>query len=256
MGEMLIGRTLVLYALVVLTWLVLAHVVPRIEPPARTAKSLIVAGMMAFGVFVASAALWFEAVEINVLHENPKVTNLAELKSQWERPWGERARGLFVAGRLKPPAEGTEPQELAYYTVSRAQVKRSYFPPYLEVVLENGEEIEVACVQSPAQAVNWPQTRNGRVGLENGTPVVVWGDPSLSKGVSDGKEYYGVLGTRAIIHGDLKGLEASFLTPAKKAARPVGWMAFSVLLLSWLPFLLAFLISRRPVKAAEATLVE
>ena len=50
--EKLFFKSLTLYGLSFVAWLVVAHIVPRIEPPSKRAKSLLVAGMVSFPIFV------------------------------------------------------------------------------------------------------------------------------------------------------------------------------------------------------------
>ena len=49
---------------------------PRIEPPSRTAKSLLIGAILSFRTFVTSGALWLEATELNALGKNAGVMNL------------------------------------------------------------------------------------------------------------------------------------------------------------------------------------
>ena len=243
-AEMLMGKTLALLALVVVTWLVLNYITPRIEPPSRAAKSMLIGSVLSFAFFMTSGALWLETAELNVLGKNARVMTQGDLKTQWERPWGERSRGIFVQAKVKPHQKDEEAEVVAYYTASRVQANQSYFPTSFEVVLDDGYRTEVACVQSRARAVNWPQTKNGKIGLSQGDTIVVWGEPSQYTAMGNGLAIYGVAESKAIISGSFETLEESFLKPVQAAARPVGWMALGVLLLSWLPLLLSYWIGK------------
>lgn len=234
--EQLFARSAALYLVAVLAWLAVANV-KRIEPPARTAKALAVGGLFSALLFIASASLWMTAADINVLKKNPVVSSLSELKSQWETPWGQRSRGIFVHGVLKRGGvDGDAPQTLTYYSYRDGGASSSYFPLTLTMVLQDGGEVEAGCIQQVAGAVNWPDgERAFSRGLKEGDPVIVWGDPAKFQAVGSGAESYGVQQPRAIIHGTADQLEKLFLEPARRSARPVGWMALLVLLLSWLP---------------------
>ena len=96
--EKLFFKSLTLYGLSFVAWLVVAHIVPRIEPPSKRAKSLLVAGMVSFPIFVMALFLWLEAVDIHALKDNVTVASVSELKAQWERPWGERLWGFLFRG--------------------------------------------------------------------------------------------------------------------------------------------------------------
>lgn len=241
--EMLVGKSFLLYLALVLAWLALVQIVPRIEPPSRLDKSLLVAGIFSMATFVLSVGLWFEAVEINVLEENPRVSSLEDLKTQWERPWGEIPNGIFVVGRIKPPEDPEQEADVVAHYAYRSN-KSSYFPLFLDVMLSDGEVIEVACIKGPGRAVNWPETSAHTLALKEGDPIVIWGDPSSSVDAGDGNKNYGVLGTQILLHGGEAELDSAVLVPAKKAARPTGWMAFAVMLLSWVPVFVAWRLAR------------
>lgn len=239
--EQLFARSAALYLIAVLAWLAVANV-NRIEPPSKTAKALAVGALFSALLFIVSAGLWMTAADINVLRKNPVVSSLSELKSQWDTPWGQRSRGIFLHGVLKTEAMAeAAPKTLTYYSTREQGAASSYFPSTLTVVLSDGEEIEASCIQQVAGAVNWPDgDRAFSRGLKEGDPVVLWGDPAKFQAMGSGAESYGLQSPRALIHGTAEDLERLFLEPARRTARPVGWMALTTLLLSWLPAFLAW----------------
>lgn len=241
--EKLFFKSLTLYGLSFVAWLVVAHIVPRIEPPSKRAKSLLVAGIVSFPIFVVALFLWLEAVDIHALKDNVTVASVSELKAQWERPWGERPLGIFVQGKLKGPLEGVEPEVLTHYSYRRGG-PASYFPLTLPLILPSGEEVEISCIQQVAGAFNWPETdRAFSVGLKEGDPVVVWGEPAEFEAMGSGVKSYGVGGTRAILYGYPGELQTAFIEPAGRSSKPVGWMALVVALLSWIPLAAAWRLS-------------
>ncbi|MCA9779775.1 MAG: hypothetical protein KC800_23765 [Candidatus Eremiobacteraeota bacterium] len=243
--EQLFFKSLTLYVLSVVAWMVVAHIVPRIEPPSKTAKSLLVGGLVSFPIFVVGLFLWLEAVDINSLKNNATVSSVGELKTQWERPWGERHLGIFAHGTLRAPAEGAEPEVLTHYGYRKGD-STTFFPLTLPLVFPNGEEVEISCVQQVAGAVNWPEAdRAFSVGLKEGDPVVVWGEPAKFEAVGSGAESYGLGQVKVIVYGQPSELETALVEPARRAARPVGWMALVMALLSWIPLAASWRISRR-----------
>jgi hypothetical protein len=238
--KLLLGSVLLYFASVA-GWLAVDRIVPRIEPPAKPLKSLGVGATASIIMFVVAASLWLEAVDINVLRKNPVVHSVTELKAQYETPWGQRSRGIFVHGTLKPPSDPKSAQTLTYYSYRDSGASSSYFPLTLQLILPSGEEIEMGCIQQVVKAINWPE--GGRAfsrGLKEGDTVIVWGDPSKLQAVGSGLESYGLQTPRALIYGKGGDLEALFLEPARRTARPVGWMALIVCLLAWLPMAFAF----------------
>ena len=241
--EKLFFKSLTLYGLSVVAWLVVAHIVPRIEPPSKRAKSLLVAGIVSFPIFVVALFLWLEAVDIHALKDNATVASVSELKAQWERPWGERPLGIFVHGKLKEPSEGAEPDVLTHYSYRRGG-PASYFPLTLPLILPSGEEVEISCVQRVAGAVNWPETDQAfTVGLKEGDPVVVWGEPAEFEAMGSGVKSYGVGGVQAILYGEPGDLQTAFLEPSGRTSKPIGWMALIVALLAWVPLAAAWKLS-------------
>lgn len=241
--EKLFFKSLTLYGLAVVAWLVVVHIVPRIESPSKRPKAILVAGIVSLPIFLVALFLWLESVDIHALKSNVTVASVSELKVQWERPWGERPLGIFVHGKLKGPAAEAKPEVLTHYSYRRGG-PASYFPLTLPLILPTGEEIEISCIQNVAGAVNWPETdQSYSVGLKEGDPVAVWGEPAEFEAMGNGEKSYGLGGVKAILYGSPGELLTAFVEPAARSSRPIGWMALVVALLSWVPLAAAWKLS-------------
>jgi len=234
--EPLVFKSLLLYAAFVLSLGLAQRLARNLPRPA----ALLSGAVLSLPPLLACLFLWLSAVEIHAWSRLPLATTDAELKALWEKPWGQRSLGILVQGQVQG-----QPSPVTHYDTSGGG--GSWFPSYLNLRLKDGRSVQVGALGGVRQAIHWPalpQRAHSR-GLQDGDPVLAWGDPAAFKAAGTGVPSYGVGATRGLAYGSLEQFRTGFLQPASRASKMFGWLGLGALPFSALPLLQVVLAGRR-----------
>ena len=240
--EPLAFKAVLLYAAFLLPLLVVGRLAPRLPHPV----ALGMGAVLSLVPLLMSLTLWLSAVEIHAWSRLPVAASEAELKALWETPWGQRSRGVLVVGFIQG-----QPSPVTQFDTSRGG--GSWFPSDLSLKLQDGRTVRVGGLQGVRQTIAWPSLPQSayRRGLQDGDPVVAWGDPAAFKALGSGLASYGVGSTRALAYGHLEQFRSGFVEPARKVAKILGWLGLGAVPLSALPLIQVLLLRRRLARSSQ-----
>lgn len=226
----------------------LLYVLPRLDQKRQAPAALLLSCLSTAGMVTAAFSWWMTAVIMNSYSKNSVVQTRAELVSEYERTKNSLdENGVFLVGSISGGPSKSEDSFVAYYSL---EDEMSYFPLAFKVVLADGYEIEVTGISRVGQTFNWEAggPRSKMRCLRSGDPVVVWGNPSKSISMNEGKESYGIGAARLVASGSLEDFQQDFLLPGRDTAKLFGWLGFGCLIASFfvvIPGIAAFIILRK-----------
>ncbi len=248
--ELFIGRITGFALTAFLCWILVRFILPRTTAKYQAKGILLLSLAFPVGMFIASLAWWYAAVEVNMYAQLPIVRNFGQFAEEHKNRILDY-RGLLLTGRVGDPEKANTPPEtlgdlVAYYETRLGSygfgsaALSSWYPQYYTVTLEDGTVVQAQGNNSQLKTHAWPEVpvRIKHHGLKHGDPVVIWGDPHKSSSMSTGEESWTLLNTRMVAYGTPEEFRENFLLPGVRAARAFGWVAFGCMFLALIPLAL------------------